>query len=321
MQSKPSSYLYLPARLVSWVVILSVCSLAWGQEVQEVSIPSTADGHQQKAMWFAPYRPEPVPLLVVLHTWSGNYQQDAHQACLDWAQKRGWAYIHPDFRGPNNRPESTGSDRVVQDILDAVAFAREKVAVDPRRIYLIGTSGGGYTALLMAGRHPQLWAGVSAWVPITDLYAWYIETRASGRKYWKDLEAACGGAPGDSREVDAEYRRRSPLTYLRKADGVALDINAGIHDGHTGSVPVSHSLYAFNEVARKKDRIDPEDILYMVQQEDIPPALKGSLRDETYGDKTPLFRKTSGKARVTLFEGGHEYIPLAALLWLEVQRK
>ena len=45
--------------------------------------------------------------------------------------------------------------------------------MDDKRIYLVGISGGGQMALIMAGRAPNVWAGVSAWVPIADLAEWH----------------------------------------------------------------------------------------------------------------------------------------------------
>jgi len=100
-----------------------------------------------------------------------------------------------------------------------------------------------------------------------------------------------------------------------------LDINAGIRDGHTGSVAVSHSLRAFNLVASKNDRIDEKDIKYFVEKARVPPHLKKQVTDPAYGDKRVLFRKSSGNARVTIFDGGHEIIYEAALKWLAKQKK
>ncbi|MHC4482293.1 MAG: alpha/beta hydrolase family protein, partial [Planctomycetota bacterium] len=127
--------------------------------------------------------------------------------------------------------------------------------------------------------------------------------------------------PGTSAEVDLQYTKRSPITYLEKAKGLPLDINAGIKDGHTGSVPVSHSLIAFNLVALERDRISEEDIQFLTERAGVPPHLKKPLSDATYGKKVPLFRKNSGKARVTIFDGGHEIIYEAALTWLSKQKK
>jgi acetyl esterase/lipase len=260
-------------------------------------------------------------LLVILHTWSGDYKQDLHQECMDWCLEKGWAFIHPNFRGPNKRPEATGSEFVIKDILSAVDYAQTTARIDPSRIYLVGTSGGGYTALLIAGRAPDIWAGISAWVPIVDLRSWYFDTQRIGREYYKDIVASCGGPPGSSPAVDEEYRKRSPITYLANATGVMLDINAGIQDGHTGSVPISHSLRAFNAVASPKDQIPDSDIEEMAELGQVPDRLASAIEDPTYGDRKPLFRRSSGKVRVTLFQGGHELVSTAAMSWLEKQRK
>jgi len=174
----------------------------------------------------------------------------------------------------------------------------------------------------MAARAPDIWAGVSSWVPITNLADWYFECRSLKCGHADDIVKSCGGPPGTSPAVDLQYGKRSPITYLKKAIHLPLDINAGIKDGHhSGGVSVSHSLRAFNLVALEKDRISEEDIRYFVQKVQVPPHLKRDLTDPDYGKKAPLFRSTSGKARVTIFDGGHEIIYEAALTWLEKQKK
>jgi len=122
--------------------------------------------------------------------------------------------------------------------------------------------------------------------------------------------------------VDEEYRKRSPLTYLAKAKGIVkLDINAGIRDGHSGSVPVSHSLHAFNAVAEEQDQVPQALIDELVQTAKAPDSHAFSGKDLSYGKKQPLFRRASSKARVTLFNGGHELVNSAALDWLKKQSK
>jgi len=64
-------------------------------EQREIRYRSSADGTIQPAMFFAPHVGRRVPLLVALHTWSGDYRQDLHSACADWCQEKDWAYIHP----------------------------------------------------------------------------------------------------------------------------------------------------------------------------------------------------------------------------------
>ena len=100
-----------------------------------------------------------------------------------------------------------------------------------------------------------------------------------------------------------------------------LDINAGITDGHTGSVPISHSLRAFNALAGEADRLSDRQIAHFVETQTVPPGLEFAEADPTYGAKRVLFRRQSNNVRITIFDGGHELITEAAFAWLERQEK
>jgi acetyl esterase/lipase len=287
--------------------------------VREITYPSSIDNSQQRSMFYNPGGRR-MPLLIALHTWSAGYEQPNY-GYAEWCIANGWVFMHPDFRGFNNKPEATGSELVVADIVSAVEYARNAADIDPERIYLMGCSGGGYAALLLAGRHPEIWAGVSSWVPIFDLATWHRDSSIRRNGYAEHLELSCGGAPGSSPAADAEYRKRSACTYLANAKNVLLDINTGITDGHTGSVPVSHALNAYNLLAASADRVADADIEYMVEKAAIPPALQDpALKDPLYGEMPPLFRKVSGNVRITVFDGGHSSVLPAGLGWLNEQR-
>lgn len=313
------------------IIVLAIGLFGWlganafanGQTkgVTEVKYRSSADESLQWTKFFAPPSSEPVPLVIALHTWSSNWKQSSQKPIEDFCVKNGWAYLHPDFRGPNRTPQATGSELVIGDIVSAVEYACKQTQVDKKRIFLFGASGGGYTSLVMAGKRPDLWAGVSAWVPISDLRAWHKECKATRRKYFRDIELSCGGAPASSPKVDQEYTKRSPLTFLKNARGVNLSINAGILDGHKGSVPISHSLLAFNEVAEGKDRLALEEIKYFTEKAKVPRTLVREIKDSSYGKKIPLFRRSSGSATITIFQGGHEWVAPVVLAWLEAGNK
>ena len=292
-------------------------SATWPKGVREVSIPSTADGTAQPALFWEAPRQEERPLLVALHSWSGDYRQTAGIAYATRCMERRWHFLHPDFRGMNRCPAATCSDLAVTDVLDAVEFARRHARVDNCRIYLVGVSGGGMAALQVLGKAPALWAGVSAWVPISDLAAWHAETKARRLYYTQQIEASCGGPPGVGPAVDFQYWNRSPLHFLARASGVPLDLNAGIHDGHEGSVPISHSLHAFNVLAQRSDRLSESIIAELVRDAQVPQALRSKDHDATYGTNTVLFRRESGSVRITLFDGSHEILHDAAFAWLE----
>ncbi|MFN3166153.1 MAG: alpha/beta hydrolase family protein [Phycisphaeraceae bacterium] len=289
----------------------------------EAEFVSSGDETKQKTMIYAPRTERAVPMIVVLHSWSADYTQTSNKTIEKWCIERGYVFLHPDFRGPNNKPEATGSDLVVADILSAVAYAKTQANIDEKSIYLIGASGGGYTALIMAGRHPEVWAGVSAWVPITDLAAWHAQCAKKGLKYARDLEKSCGGKPGESDAIDAQYKHRSPLTHLPGAKGkVDLQLGAGVFDGHKGSVPISHTLRAFNAVAEPQDRLTDEQIQRFTADAERPADLEPAAQDPRYGRKQPLFVRRSARASVTIFDGTHEMVTSAALAWvLELQRR
>ena len=325
-------------KIIFFVVILSVIAIyyfvqnklhrekRWPPEVQTVFVESSLDKSYQPALFYVPpQNGRPTPLLVALHTWSGDYRQLTSIPYFEYCRENGWAFIHPNFRGPNNNPDATGSDNVIQDIVDAVAYAQNNSKIDKRRIYLVGCSGGGYTGLLVTARHPGLWAGLSVWAAIADLKQWYFESlKRKNTDVVNSLIKSCGGEPGQSESIDEEYGRRSPVYFLKKAVGLKIDLNAGIHDGYNGSVPINHSLEAFNLLCQANDlnqyKLTEDEIKYFVKNQNVPEHLrKERAEDLLYGEKKVLFRRTAGPIRLTIFEGNHEVITRAAMDWLSRQ--
>ena len=289
--------------------------------VQVITVRSSIDGVAEP-VWFLPNpSTQPAPLLVHLHSWSARLGEAS--LARDCA-KRGWAFISPNFRGPNNRPEACGSRLAIQDVLDAVAHARRATPVDPRRIYLVGGSGGGHMALMMAQAAPELWAGVSSWVPITDLAAWHAFSKQKGSRYHQMMEQACGGPPGQP-ATDTEYRARSPLFHLERARGVRIDIQVGIRDGHEGSVPVSNALHAFNALAAANGHsahaLAAADVDFITAQARLPDSLAAEKVDEPNRRRPVLFRRAAGPVRLTIFDGAHESDFAPGVRWLAEQEK
>ena len=286
---------------------------------KRIQFKSSMDGTIQEAILIVPGPTgkvqKPVPLVVSLHSWSADLTQ--RNALENLVHRRGWIYLFPNFRGANRTPQACASPLAQQDILDSISSVIDDYQVDGARIYLTGTSGGGHMTMLMAARHPNLWRAASAWVGISDLVKWHALHRNA--KYGNMIEQCCGGVPGDSVEVDAQYKARSPITYLADARDVAIDICAGLKDGHEGSVPISHSINAFNMIARARG--DQLVTALEISQLSRP----GKLEQVKAGDEgfDPAFnrkyflRRRSGNARLTIFDGGHEGIATATIAWFE----
>lgn len=287
----------------------------------EISYPCKIDNSMQPAMFRRAVSQGPRPLVVALHTWSYDHSGHYDIYCAA-AEKWDYHLIFPKFRGPNWLPAGCGSDMVVSDLEDAVAFMKEECDVDPDRIYLVGGSGGGHCSLLLAGRRPDLWSAVSSWCPISDIKAWHDQCKGTVHEGYADhIESACGGDPSCSEEVAHQCALRSPLTWLVNARraGLTVDISTGIHDGHTGSVPVSQAFNAFNVLADEEDRFTDSEIDYIVREEKIPAGLEYTETDKAFGEHTVLLRRQSASARMTLFEGSHNIFPFVAFEWLSRQ--
>ncbi|MAG94457.1 MAG: prolyl oligopeptidase [Planctomycetaceae bacterium] len=289
--------------------------------LSEVKVTSTLDGTQQPSLLWASKTAttKPTPLLVFLHSWSGNYKQN-NSAWQAEAVSRGWIYLHPDFRGRNDHPEACGSQLARRDILDAVDYVIKRYNVDQSRLYLAGASGGGHMSMLMAGHHPERFSAVSAWVGISDLAAWHRFHTKDGKpgRYAQMLEASVGGAPGSSDKVDAELRDRSPIFHLQRAKGVPIRFSAGATDGFTGSVPTTHSLNAFNVLARanKTLPIPAETVEKLWNTRGLLAAKAEAFEVDPVYQRKVFFERTAGPAEVTLFDGGHEGLSAPAASWL-----
>ncbi|RRB02484.1 alpha/beta hydrolase family protein [Larkinella rosea] len=278
------------------------------------SIQSSLDGNTQVFYYDRSRIATPQPLVVELHSWSNSADSQKDMLAVQ-ANAKSWNYIFPNFRGVNNHPKACCSDFVISDIDEAIDWALKNLTVDPKRIYVVGTSGGGYATLAMYMKSRHAIHTFSAWASISDLSAWYGESVERKNKYAAEI-VQCTGATGG---FDAQKaRERSPLfwkTPVKKRKNSHLQIYAGIHDGYTGSVPISHSIRFYNKVvtdfnARNKGlTVSEKDAEEMLKTQTFP----ATKPPKTIGDRAVLYQKKSGNNRLTIFEGTHEILKDAAL--------
>jgi predicted esterase len=303
---------------------------AWqraASHVVEISIPRNGQESDQPALWFDSGSDRQKPLLLVLHSWSEDYQQHFGIPYAVFAKKNDWIFIHPDFQGEFDNYEATASEKAVQDVLLALDYATTHASVDESRIYLAGFSGGAMMSLIMAGRYPEKFTAVLAWVPVYDLNDWYdylIPTPFSYTDdYQKDIEASCGGDPRTDERSREECRTRSPSTYLRNARGkeIRVFISAGVEDPF---VPPSHAVRAFNDLARDKDKISEDDYRYIDEHKSLPEGLKGYEEEHPFFEEAGLpviFKRESGNVTIFLFDGGHDIVYNKGMKWLSEQKR
>lgn len=233
---------------------------------RELATASSIDGTLQPSrLWLPPPSSQadapkgaPLPLVLHLHTWSAAHHHEqflvGKRGLVVGCEARGWAILVPNFRGRNNKPEACCSPLATADIYDALATVAAELEADGGGglgpVFIHGVSGGGHMGLHLLIDNPTRWAALSLWVPITDLARWHDEDEAADDgRYWRDVEACCGGPPGPGTEE--EYCKRSPLWRLSSPSvaGVPVDLNAGVRDGHAGAVPIGHTLRAFDALA------------------------------------------------------------------------
>ena len=295
-------------------------------ETNKAETVSGLDGARQPILWWAPEKAstKPTPLFVFLHSWSSDFTQDNSKWLRECVANQ-WIWLHPNFRGINQTPQACGSRLARQDILDAVDLACRQWNVDRSRIYLAGVSGGGHMSLLMAGHHPERFSAISAWVGPTDLTEWHRFHTLNGmpQKYAVMIEKSLLGAPGTSTQIDADYRDRSPVFHLHQTGDLPVTIWAGVEDGHSGSVPVSHSLWAFNAIAKGhgNELISDAEIQELVSEKRLGQPRPSDLTMDPDLARRIFLRRFSRNTTVTIFEGGHESLPETAFAWLKQQTR
>jgi len=287
----------------------------WPDEFKTTDIKSSLDGEIQKAFIYFTKSKLPQPLIVSLHTWSGDFTQ------IDPLTKKilekDWNYIHPNFRGPNKTPKACGSKYVVSDIDDAISYAIKNGNVDTANIHVIGVSGGGFATMLAFMKSKHRIKTFSAWAGISNIVNWYYESLGRKNNYATHISLATTGDPTGINVDDAKLR--SPFfmeTPVSKRENSKLFLYCGIHDGYTGSVPITQTIDFYNklvtdfDIGNTSSKVSDAARETMLRQQNLP----GTNISEMLGERAILYHNSfQNKLFLTVFEGSHEMIVDAAL--------
>lgn len=285
--------------------------MGWDKDFKVVEIASSIDNEIQKCYLYPSTSNEPQPLIVSLHTWSGDYSQKDDLAKI--CKEKDVNYIHPNFRGVNKTNAACCSVLALEDIDDAITYAINHSNVDPSKIYVVGVSGGGYATLSTFMKSKHNIKKFSAWASISDLIAWYNESKIRKNKYAQDI-LDCTDSNAGLNTVIAE--QKSPIywnTPTQKLENSKLAIYAGIYDGIQGSVPIMHSINFYNKILTDlsvqdaSKYVSDSEKLHLLEKR-APLGEFGSIA----GRKICL-KKEVGNLSLIIFEGNHEMLTEFAL--------
>jgi predicted esterase len=168
------------------------------------------------------------PVVIFHHGYGMDQTQFTDRTGLAAAAvKEGWISASATFGGRSHWGNDTALRQTAQLIQELVANHQ----VDPKRIYLVGFSMGGGTALMAAANPLQLpyrVAAVASTQGFTDLTAMTTE-EAGGGVYAKSVQEAYGGT------VPADH---SPQAMAASLQGIPVYLEHGSQDT---SVRVSHA--------------------------------------------------------------------------------
>lgn len=151
---------------------------------------------------------------------------------LDLFAKLGYAAVASDYRGVG---DSEGQHEVargeVNDVLNAMDWARAMRFVDPQRVVMWGHSHGGCIALLAAARRPEIKAVVTIGAPVelADCHRHWVRTveLVPALKPLVGLSLPIGGTP---EQVPQEWKIRSPLYVADRIKCPVLLVQGGRDD-------------------------------------------------------------------------------------------
>ena len=159
------------------------------------------------------------PLVLCVH--GGPYDRDrwGYSAMHQFLASRGYAVLSANFRGSTgfgksmvNAADREWGGQMQDDLIDAVSWAVSEGYADPARIALLGTSYGGYAALMAAAGTPERFACFIDVFGPSDL----LTFMASIPPYWRTWFATIRARLADpaTAEGAAWLAERSPINHV-----------------------------------------------------------------------------------------------------------
>lgn len=182
------------------------------------------------------------PMVVLLH--GGPWARDTwgFDPEVQSLAARGFLVLQVNFRGSEgfgyehlSAAFGRFGDSALEDVEDAIDWAVDYGLADKQRLFVMGASYGGYLALYVAAANPDLFRGVVARAPVTDLFK-IIDGESHRGVDWLGSRVR-RALIGDPRKDKDLLQKTSPVNLASKITAPVLLI----HGKEDRVVPFEHS--------------------------------------------------------------------------------
>jgi dipeptidyl aminopeptidase/acylaminoacyl peptidase len=200
------------------------------------------------------YRPKPdtaqLPAIVWLHGGVHGFLGNAFDDQIQYFACHGFVVLGVNYRssggfGPELAKVDPSGKKQLDDVVSSVAYLKTVPGVDPKRIAVLGQSGGALLALFAVTHQPDLFAAAVDFYGPTDLATWYKNEPGSRSM----LVAVLGGTPVEKPDA---YRAASPVTFVKD---VRIPILI-VHGDADAAVPISQALELASSLKKANKRFD-----------------------------------------------------------------
>lgn len=203
-----------------------------------------------------------LPAVVLVH--GGPWVKGTNLLWHDDAQflaSRGYRVIEPEFRGSVGygwRLQRAGWKQwglaMQDDLADAVQWAAAQGTIDPARVCIMGSSYGGYAALMSPIRHPTTYRCAVSFAGVTDIGLMYSV-------HWSDIseESKRFGMPRMLGDPDADKGLLQAASPLQRVKELGVPVLLA-HGGEDRRVTLDHARQFIS--AARAAGVTIEDVVY-----------------------------------------------------------
>lgn len=192
-----------------------------------LTMPNNADTSKQK-----------LPMVVLPHGGPQSADEWYFENDAQFLASRGYAVLQVNFRGSGERGDNfrdagyrEWGGKIQDDLIDGVKAAISQAGIDAKRICTFGASFGGYSALMLTVREPDMFKCAVGYAGVYDLAYIFDETKSkSNKRFQSHYKRALG-------QDEAELVRFSPS---KQADKIKVPVWL-IHGGKDETSPVEHA--------------------------------------------------------------------------------